>query len=103
MTIRPVDFGGMIQRADDVGQIKHQQDMKPLMDQHNIQIEVNKREDNLAHKVKEAESTDKMKNDADAKDESKGQYFRNNEKKKKRVPEGKVVKKTSEGMFDIKI
>ena len=53
MTIRPVVLGGMIQRTDDVGQIKHQQDAKPMMDQQNIQMQVNKREDHLAHKVQE--------------------------------------------------
>ena len=45
MTIRPVVLGGMIQRTDDVGQIKHQQDAKPMMDQQNIQLQVDKRED----------------------------------------------------------
>lgn len=103
MTIRPVDLGGMIQRADDVGQIKHQQDIKPMMDQQNIQIQVNKREDNLAHKVQETESKGKMKNDADAKEEGRGQYFSHREQKKKNVSDGKVVKKNQDGAFDIKI
>lgn len=103
MTIRPVVLGGMIQRTDDVGQIKHQQDAKPMMDQQNIQVQVNKREDNLAHKVQESKSKGQMNNDADAKEESKGQYFNNHSKKKKSVPEGKIVKKNTDGIFDIKI
>ena len=40
MTIKPVVLGGMIQRADDIGMIKHQQDAKPMMDQQNIQMQV---------------------------------------------------------------
>lgn len=104
MTIRPVDMGGMIQRTDDIGQIKHQQDIKPMTDQQNIQLQVNKREDNLAHRVQETDNKRKMNNDADAKDESRGQYFSNSKKKKKNASnDGKVVKKNSNGIFDIKI
>ena len=103
MTIRPVVLGGMIQRTDDVGQIKHQQDAKPMMDQQNIQMQVNKREDHLAHKVQETGNKGKMNNNTDAKEESRGKYFKNNSKKKKNVSDGKVVKKNSDGIFDIKI
>lgn len=38
MTIRPVDFA-TIQRTDDVGMMKHQQDAKPVVEQQNIQVE----------------------------------------------------------------
>lgn len=37
MTIRPVDFA-TIQRTDDVGMMKHQQDAKPVVEQQNIQV-----------------------------------------------------------------
>ena len=103
MSVRPVVLGGMIQRADDVGVIKHQQDAKPMMDQQNIQIQVNKREDNLAHKVQETGNKGKMKNETDAKKEGRGQYFSNNSKKKKNISDGRIIRKNSDGMFDIKI
>ena len=41
MTIRPVDFA-TIQRTDDVGMMKHQQDAKPVVEQQNIQVEIKK-------------------------------------------------------------
>ena len=43
MTIRPVDFA-TIQRTDDVGMMKHQQDAKPVVEQQNIQVEIKKQE-----------------------------------------------------------
>ena len=50
MTIRPIDLNGMIQRADDVSILKKQEDSKAMHDQQNIQMQVNKREDELAHR-----------------------------------------------------
>ena len=44
MSIRPVDMNGVIQRTQDVGTLKQQQDMKPMVDQQNIQIEVQREE-----------------------------------------------------------
>ena len=44
-----------------------------------------------------------MKNETDAKKEGRGQYFSNNSKKKKNVSDGKIIKKNTDGMFDIKI
>lgn len=103
MTIRPVDLNGMIQRSDDVGLIKKQEDAKPLHDQQNIQIQVDKREDELAHVVLEAENTTELFNDSDAKDESKNKYTQNAAVKKKTKKQDKVVKKSFSGGFDIKI
>ena len=44
MSIRPVDMNGVIQRTQDVGTLKQQQDMKPMVDQQNIQMEVQREE-----------------------------------------------------------
>ena len=44
MSIRPVDMNGVIQRTQDVGTLKQHQDMKPMVDQQNIQIEVQREE-----------------------------------------------------------
>ena len=36
MSIRPVDLSGMIQRTQDIGNIKHAEDSRPIVDQYNI-------------------------------------------------------------------
>ncbi len=106
MAIRPVDFGGMIQRTDDIGTMKHQQDAKPMVDQQNIQYQVNKNEAQMMHQVNHVNQNEQLNNQADARDEGKGQYFSSKVKKKKsnqKQKDGKVVEKTVNGGFDIKI
>ena len=58
MTIRPVDLNGMIQRTQDIGNIKHQEDAKPLVDQQNIQSTVVKEENKLAKQVNHSDNAD---------------------------------------------
>ena len=106
MTIRPVDFNGMIQRTDDVAYLKHQEDAKPMQGQQNIQVQVDQREDTLAHQVSDANETDKTKSETYTENGG-GQYsgdggrFR---KKKSKVKEnGKVIQKNTASSFDIKI
>ena len=84
MGIRPVELNGMIQRMDDVGMIKKHEDAKPFLDQQNIQMQVNKREDNLAHTVLHPDNTSNLKNDSDAKGESRGTYYISSGKKKQK-------------------
>ena len=85
MTIRPVDFA-TIQRTDDVGMMKHQQDAKPVVEQQNIQVEIKKQEC------------------FDAREEGKNKYKQSMSKKKKdAAKDGKVVQKSAHGGFDIKI
>lgn len=104
MSIRPVDLGGMIQRTDDVGLIKHREDEKPMTDQQNIQVRVDKREDNLAHQVQQTNNTEEAKNQADAKDEGRNQYKkRDHGKKTQKKKDASVTKKDSSGGFDIRI
>ena len=99
MSIRPIDFNGMIQRTTDVGTIKHQEDAKPLVDQ------VTRKEDAAAHQVQDSAESAKTGNDADAKDEGKGQYTPSGRKKApdKKKSDGKVTLKGTTGSFDIKI
>lgn len=47
MSIRPVVLNGMIQRTQDVGNLKQQEDNRPIVEQQNIQIEQQKHEDQL--------------------------------------------------------
>ena len=39
MSITPLGLNAMIQRTNDIGIIKQNEDNKPIMEQHNIQIQ----------------------------------------------------------------
>lgn len=105
MTIRPIDFSGMIQRTDDVGVLKHQEDAKPQVDQQNIQSQMVKKEDEVRHQVIESNRNEELENHADAKEEGKNAYFGQKKKKKttKKQNDGKVIVKKQSGSFDIKV
>ena len=94
MTIRPVDFA-TIQRTDDVGMMKHQQDAKPVVEQQNIQVEIKKQEYHDASQVKHKDNASKEEERFDAREEGKN--------KKDAAKDGKVVQKSAHGGFDIKI
>lgn len=103
MAIGPIDMA-MIQRTNDVEMYKLQEEAKPLVDQQNIQVQVDQREDVLSHQVIQSQKSDKTKNDADAKDKGHGQYHANSSKHKKKVADkGRVIRKSDIGGFDIKI
>lgn len=94
----------MIQRTNDVEMYKLQEDAKPMVDQQNIQMQVEHREEALRNQVIQSQGSEEAKNDADAKDEGHGQYHAAFAKKKKQVPDkGRVIPKTGRHGFDIKI
>ena len=68
MSIRPVDFNGMIQRTQDVGNLKQNEDSRPAVQQQNIEIKQEKQEDNLAHKVQDTEEKENFSFRYDAKE-----------------------------------
>lgn len=106
MSIRPVVLNGMIQRTDDVGQIKQNEIQKPVVDQQNIQQAVQKKEEAAAHTVLDPNKNEKLQNHADAKEGGNGLYYKQQSSKKKKAvkEEGTVVKKTMESHgFDMKV
>ncbi|MBR1391982.1 MAG: hypothetical protein IJ567_11205 [Lachnospiraceae bacterium] len=103
MSIRPVDFNGMIQRTQDVGTIKQQEDHKPLIDQQNIQIEVEREEYRHSEQVQSKDNADGKENNLDAKNGDGSGYQGNKKKKKKSGPEGGVFRKNRSQGFDMKI
>ena len=103
MAIGPIDMA-MIQRTNDVEMYKLQEDAQPVVDQQNIQMQVDQREDVLSHQVIHSQNSDKAKNDADAREEGHGQYRSGSSKRKKAAADkGRVIRKTNIGGFDIKI
>ena len=102
MSIRPIDFGGIIQRTGDIAHVKKHEDIKPHIDQQNIQMQVNKRDNEMKHKVIKSDSSNNANNNQDAKDEGKGQYFYSNPQKKNKT-KNKAVSRTKSTSFDVKI
>jgi len=105
--MRPAMISGMIQRTDDVGYLKQQQDSKPIMQQQNVQTQMVKRQDELAHQVLDPEHGNKTDTHADAREEGKGSYFFRKKSSKKKQDEktgDRVIKKSNNGSsFDVKI
>ncbi len=103
--IRPIELNGMLQRTDDIGVIKHQQDAKPLVDQQNIQAQITQNQNVMLHQVQNTSASDKTNNEADAKDEGKGACYSSRKKKKneKKQSIGKVINKNDVGGFDMKV
>lgn len=107
MTIKPVVMNGVIQRVQDMESIKQQEDLKPEIDQQNIQNTVVKEEKRLATQVIEAEQKELENFRYDAKEKG-GDEYRGNDRKKKRKKQktvedaGRVIRKDDKG-FDIKI
>ena len=113
MSIRPVVANGMIQRTQDVGIIKQQEDDRPAVQQHNLSIRQEKQEDQLTHQVQQANDKENEGYSYDAKEKGNNKYEPLNKKKKKKQgaaeaepePEeaGRVLYKGRTRSFDIKI
>ncbi|HAT89813.1 MAG TPA: hypothetical protein DCS73_08755 [Roseburia sp.] len=107
MSIRPVDLSGMIQRTQDVGNIKHVEDSRPIVDQYNIEVRQEKQEADLSHKVQDPEQKDNQEFRYDAREKGNNNYNGNGKKKKKHgqpeEDEGSVHMKERRTSFDVKI
>ncbi len=105
MAISPILNSGMIQRTDDVGMLKLQQDNRPLVEQQSAQGQMTKRADEFSHQVVTPADSNKTDTHADAREEGKNKYFsqRKSDKKQVQKQEDRVVKKYSSGSFDMKV
>ena len=108
MSIRPVDFNGMIQRTQDVSTLKQNEDNRPVVEQQTIfSQEMKKVEQNL-HQVVHAREKENAGYRYDAKEKGSNEYEGNGgkkgqKKKKEDQSEGKVIFKGQKSSFDIKI
>ncbi len=106
MTIRPLEMNGVIQRTQDVGTLKQQEDAKPFVDQQNIQGSVVKEERRLASQVTETEQEEQQEFRYDAKEKGGSEYQGQQKKRKKKealAEDGKVIRKGAMAGFDMKI
>lgn len=104
MAISPILMSGVVQRADDVGHIKSQQDSRPIVEQQNVQAQMSKKAEASRQQVQKKDNSDKSDTHADAREKGKNNYFFFGKKKgkKEEVKEDRVIKKETGG-FDIKI
>ena len=105
MSIRPVDFNGMIQRTQDVSTLKQNEDNRPVVEQQTIfSQEMKKVEQNL-HQVVHAQDNENAGYRYDAKDKGNGHYEKEERKKKdkKQQKADNVYLKGQTSGFDIKV
>lgn len=105
MAISPILNSGMIQRTDDVGALKLQQDSRPMVEQQSAQTQMTKKADEFRHQVVTPADSNKTDTHADAREEGKNKYFFQGKKDKKQEQkqEDRVVKKYSSSSFDMKV
>lgn len=104
MSIRPIEFNGTIQRTQDVGTLKQNEDNKPLLEQQNIQTQFSKETVRHMQQVTHADDAENQQKRYDAKEKGSNEYVDLRQKKKKeKKKDGKVVEKSTSGGFDIKI
>ncbi len=109
MSITPLGLHAMIQRTNDVGAMKHQEDTKPVVEQHSIQSQQLKQEHDLTHKVAEAKEKENENFRYDAKEKGSNSYQGNGQKRKGKKEKreanenGRVILKGQTDRFDIKI
>lgn len=98
--VSPIELNGMVSRTQDFSAIKHQNDVKPVVDQGNYQQQVEKNVENKSTTVIQGQKTE-----TDGEGNGSGGYAGDGGKhrKKKEVPdEGKMIVK-SRGRFDISV
>ncbi len=103
MIVRPVEMQGMVQRSQDMSQIKQNEDIKGFVDQSNILGAEQKKSEIKHETVVKHENADKKQDKYDAKEKGSNEYNQNNgHHNKQNNDEGKVILK-SIANFDVKI
>lgn len=104
MAISPILNSGMIQRTDDVGALRLQQEQRPVAEQQSAQAQMARKAEELRHQVVTPADSNKTDTHADAREEGKNKYFSQKKKGKNEAnKEDRVVKKYSSGSFDMKV
>lgn len=104
MAVSLVELNGMIGRTQDYSSIKQNEDNKAMVDQANIHVQQNKKEEKNANTVCESEKGTPNENRADAREKGNGTYAGDGGRnRKKQVPQqGRVIKK-GQSHFDMTI
>ena len=106
MSIRPVDFNGMMQNQQNVSNVKQNEDQKPQLMQQQAFATVAKQEEAAARQVVNKDDLNREEYRFDARDGSKNEYQSSQRKKKKqkeKMEDGHVRIKGMSGGFDMTI
>ncbi|MDE7476915.1 MAG: hypothetical protein K2M91_03025 [Lachnospiraceae bacterium] len=103
MAISPILLNGTIQQTDNVLHNQVKQAEKGMVDQGNIQVQEEKKEQQMARQVVHADETLLKDGRFDSKEKGNNEYSGDGGKRrKKQKKDGRVVAK-SEGGFDMKV
>lgn len=108
MTIRPIDFNGMIQNTQEVGQTKSHEDSAPMVQQNVVARDLEEQSELSATQVHEQEDA-AAEGELDADREGDGRGYKTTAKKKhkkekkEKISDGVVRIKSSHQPFDMKI
>lgn len=102
MAVSPIDIS-MIQKMNDVSQMKHNEMMRPDTQQNVIAQDIQKQVNVQAEQVVHQDDSAKSNTEHDAREKGKNTYFKNKSKSKKKMEETGTVKIKHKGSFDIKI
>ena len=102
--IRPVEMSGVVQRSQDVSQMKHQENNKAFVDSQNFGQQFNKEVKHQMNSVTDTQKSEKKKDTYDAKNKGNGRECseQQKEKREKKKNNDKVTLKT-QSSFDIRI
>ena len=105
MSIRPVEFSGVVQRSQDISSLKQNEDNKPMLQQQNVQTQFAKDTAQHMHQVNQANDSDNPEQKFDAREKGSNEYenLRRKKKKKKEDNSGKASAKTPTRGFDMKV
>ncbi len=107
MSIRPIDFNGMIQNSQEVGTVRQHEEARPMVEQQTIAVQAEQTVEEQLNSVNEYENAESGEDKMDAKDGSGNEYQnRRNGKRKKRPgekPQDRVIMKGQPERFDITI
>ena len=102
--IRPIDVSGVVQRSQNISQIKQHEDSKTFVDHQNFGQTFEKQVEHHLNSVVSSEKGDKKKDSYDAKEKGNGREYEKQQKgrKQKKKDEDRVIPK-GQGSFDIRI
>ncbi|SDB10277.1 hypothetical protein [Eubacterium oxidoreducens] len=108
MSIRPIDFNGMVQNSQDVTNFQRQEENRGMVQQQNVSTQFEQQAQERPHKVNEKDDAGSSADSGsmkDAKDKGNGAYKKNenNKKKKKEQKQDRIVLKSQAQSFDMKI
>jgi len=104
MAISPMMFNGSVTRMQDITPVKHNEDVKGMVDQTNFQNTFHKQIDNKLNQVHQSDNAENRQRKFDAKDKGDNEYAGDGGQKRKQEKnmDGKVIAKTHRS-FDMKV